>query len=97
MSSRNELLTPEERENASVIYQTLVEAQKLTSEKSVHNVALWMKENINKNPFLNVEYAEIVDEETLQPVSSWKNKNKIMGCVAVHCGKVRLIDNVVLK
>jgi len=97
MSSRNELLTAEERLNAAWIYKTLTKAKKLTSEKSVQDLADWIRETINKNGFLNVEYAEIVDEETLQPVESWKNKNKIFACVAVYCGKIRLIDNLELS
>lgn len=97
MSSRNELLTAEERKNAAVISQTLFEAKKLKDEKDVQTVARWIEENINKNSFLRVEYAEIVDATTLQPVKSWDDSGEIVCCVAVFCGKIRLIDNVVFN
>lgn len=97
MSSRNELLSPEERNNAAHIYETLTNATNLTGEKSVRDLEKWVMETINKNPFLNVEYFEIVDFENLQPVKSWSDKGKKIGCIAVFCGKVRLIDNIVLN
>lgn len=95
MSSRNELLSIEERKNAAVISQTLFEAKKLKGAKDVQTVARWIEGNINKNSFLRVEYAEIVDSKTLQPVNSWNDAEEIVCCVAVFCGKIRLIDNVV--
>lgn len=97
MSSRNELLTPEERQNAATISETLFQSKELTGKKSVHELKKWVIETINKNPFLTVEYFEIVDDMQLQPVNSWDEKNIKVGCVAVYCGKVRLIDNVVFN
>jgi len=97
MSSRNSLLTEEERKNAAVISGTLFGAQKLVGQKSVQEVTDWVIETINKNPFLTVEYFEIVDGEQLQPVRSWEEDKVMMGCVAVYCGKIRLIDNVILN
>ena len=97
MSSRNELLSAEERENAPAIFRILTEAKKLTGQKSVQELTRWIAENINKNRFLSVEYVEIVNNENLQPVLSWSEKNIKVVCVAVFCGKVRLIDNMVLN
>ena len=97
MSSRNELLNAEERENASIISETIFMAKELVGQKSVNELVKWVTERINKNPFLNVEYFEIVDSTNLQPVKSWEGKNTKVGCVAVYCGKVRLIDNIVLN
>ena len=95
MSSRNELLTTEERKNAAVISETLFKAKELAKQKSVNELETWVIETINKNSFLTVEYFEIVDELQLQPVKSWNDKCTKVGCIAVFCGKVRLIDNVV--
>jgi len=95
MSSRNELLSAEERKNAALIYQTLSEAQKLTKQKSVNELRKWVTEKINQNPWLTVEYYEIVDDENLRPVENWDEKKTKVGCIAVYCGKVRLIDNIV--
>ena len=97
MSSRNELLNAEERKNASIISETIFMAKELVGQKPVKELVKWVTERINKNPFLNVEYFEIVDGTSLQPVKSWEDKNTKVGCVAVYCGKVRLIDNIVLN
>jgi pantoate--beta-alanine ligase len=97
MSSRNELLSTEERKNAALISKTLFKAKELTKEKSVNELKNWIADTINKNQYLNVEYVEIVDEVQLQPVKSWNEKAVKVACVAVFCGKVRLIDNIVFN
>ena len=97
MSSRNELLSAEERKNAAVISESLFKAKELRSQKSVQELVEWIKQNINKNRFLTVEYVEIVDDEKLHPVKNWNEKNTKVACVAVYCDKVRLIDNIVLN
>jgi pantoate--beta-alanine ligase len=95
MSSRNALLTAEERKNAALISRTLSEAKKLKEQKSVNELTKWVTEKINQNPFLTVEYIEVVDDENLRPVKTWDEKSTKVGCIAVFCGKVRLIDNIV--
>ncbi|QIA09805.1 pantoate--beta-alanine ligase [Draconibacterium halophilum] len=95
MSSRNELLTDEQRKNAAVISETLFKAKELKGQKSVKEITDWVTETINKNPFLDVEYFEIVDDEQLQPVNNWNENSTYFGCVAAFCGKIRLIDNIV--
>jgi pantoate--beta-alanine ligase len=97
LSSRNELLTAEERKNAAVISESLFKAKEINDQRSIQELAEWITEQINKNPFLIVEYVEIVDDEKLQPVKNWNEKNTKVVCVAAYCGKVRLIDNIVLN
>ncbi len=97
MSSRNELLSAEERKNAAVISESLFQAYELKKQKSVNELQNWIADNINKNPYLNVEYVEIVDDRRLQHVKSWDEKGGKVCCVAVFCGKVRLIDNIVFN
>ena len=97
MSSRNELLSAEERKNAAAISETLFRAKELGNQKSVEGLAEWIEQNINKNRFLTVEYVAIVDDKKLQPVKNWNEKNTKVACVAAYCGKVRLIDNIVLN
>ncbi len=97
MSSRNELLSQEERKEAALIYRTLEQAKQHAGLKSVQELEYWVKETINKSSFLNVEYFEIVESETLQPATDWGSKGSKTGCIAVFCGKVRLIDNIVLN
>lgn len=97
MSSRNELLTAEQRKNAALIFETLTKAKEQKGQKSVEELTNWVVETINKNPFLNVEYFEIVDDEQLQPIINWSETNRTIGCVAAFCGDVRLIDNIVFN
>lgn len=97
MSSRNQLLSAVERENAAIINKTLQAAKKLSAKKSVQELTEWVTETINKNPLLYVEYFEVVDDENLQPVKSWKDSGTKIGCIAAYCGKIRLIDNIVLN
>lgn len=94
MSSRNTLLSPEQRENARVISRTLFEAVERAKQNSVEEISKWVIETINQNPYLETEYFEIVDDKELMPITSWDQPVNKIGCVAVHCGKVRLIDNI---
>jgi pantoate--beta-alanine ligase len=94
MSSRNMLLNPEQRKAAVQISACLFEAQNKTGEFTVEELCQWVVSTINENHFLNTEYFEIVNSETLLPVKNWNEPGEKVGCVAVHCGKIRLIDNL---
>jgi pantoate--beta-alanine ligase len=94
MSSRNERLTTEKRKNAAHIFETLKKAKQQKELKTIHELSSWVVKTIDENPFLEVEYFEIVDNIQLQPVKNWNEKSKKVGCVAVFCGDVRLIDNI---
>jgi len=95
MSSRNRLLTDEQRENAPLIAQTLFEAVRRSKYESVQNIRDWVAQTIDQNPFLKTEYFEIVHEETLLPIENWEGNFNKVGCIAVHCNAIRLIDNVI--
>lgn len=92
MSSRNERLTPEQRLKAAEIFKVLINSRNFASEKSPEHLKTWVINQINEVEFLKVEYFDIVDATTLQSLNTW-NSNAI-GCVAVFCGEVRLIDNI---
>lgn len=94
MSSRNMLLSPEQRQNAAHIFKTMTEAANKTGEMDVEALCHWVANRINENDFLNTEYIEIVNEKTLLPIKSWSDPARKIGCIAVHCGKIRLIDNM---
>jgi pantoate--beta-alanine ligase len=96
MSSRNMLLTEEQRSIAAKIYQTLSKAKEYVPEKTVTELKKYVVDTINAEPALQVEYFEVVDGCGLQAVDFWHGENNIVGCIAVFCGKVRLIDNVLL-
>ena len=94
MSSRNERLTAEARKNAAHIFDTLKKAKEQKELKTVNELTNWVVKTIGKNRFLEVEYFEIVDDIQLQPVNNWSENSSKVGCVAVYCGDVRLIDNI---
>lgn len=97
LSSRNMLLNAEQRKSAPLISQTLSEAQQQTKKLSVNDLKKWVVAKINESPELEVEYFDIVDSLTLQPVNSWTDKSEKFGCIAVKVGKIRLIDNIRLS
>ena len=97
MSSRNMLLDEEQRLNAAHIWSTLSEAKNKAGYLSVEELKRWVIDRINENDYLNTEYFEIVDNEKLSPVKSWDENKVKVGCIAVHCGKIRLIDNIVFN
>lgn len=94
MSSRNMLLTQEHRKNAPHIHGTLIKACKFASDKSVQELKEWVINEINSNPFLEVEYFDIVDDTELKPVKNWSEECIKIGCITVQAGNVRLIDNI---
>lgn len=94
MSSRNTRLTAEQRQIAPVIARTLKESLNFAATKSVREVENWVTNTLNDTPHLHVEYYEIIDGNTLQPINDWKESETPVGCITVFCGDVRLIDNI---
>ena len=94
LSSRNALLTPEHRAAAPQIYAALRAGVDFSRTATVAETERMVIDRINSNPLLEVEYFQIVDADTLQPLSEWKAGVTTRGCVAVHAGAVRLIDNM---
>ncbi|MGL5015147.1 MAG: pantoate--beta-alanine ligase [Bacteroidales bacterium] len=95
MSSRNSRLTQEQLAVAPTIYATLKESYNSARAMSVEQAEKSVVDALNEVEHLNVEYFNIVDGNTLQPINSWDESNYIVGCIAVFCGDVRLIDNIV--
>lgn len=95
MSSRNQRLTGDQKKDAANIYRVLSESKTLYNNKTVEELRFWVIENINKIASLEVEYFEIVDGNTLQQISDWKDTQYVVGCITVFCGEVRLIDNII--
>lgn len=93
MSSRNRLLTPEQRKAASMINQALQEAVEMKGDHAPTVVTRYVNNLINSNPHMEVDYFEIVDADSLLPIKSWDESGNIIGCIAVQLKGVRLIDN----
>lgn len=98
-SSRNTLLTPEERAIAPEIYSALQDSIAFSKAHTVKETHDYVVEKINAVNGLEVEYFSIVDGNTLQDVSSWDDSDYVVGCITVYCGKtpIRLIDHITYK
>jgi pantoate--beta-alanine ligase len=97
MSSRNQRLSKLEKEEASQISSILAWAKDNYTAYSVLDLKSIINERFSQIEALDLEYFEIVDGESLQPIQNWEDKRKIVACVAVFCGNVRLIDNIVFN
>ncbi len=96
MSSRNRNLTPEQRKIAPVIYKSLQKAVELLKNKnSSESVKLLIVNQLDNIEGINVEYFEISDFETLQPINEL-SEGKTALCIAAFMGTTRLIDNVII-
>lgn len=93
-SSRNTLLSEEGRAQAPNIYRILSESRTWSKELSPKAVIERATQLLDAIPTLRVEYFEIVDADTLQPITRWEDSPKPHGCITVYCGDVRLIDNI---
>ncbi|MDD4759216.1 MAG: pantoate--beta-alanine ligase [Bacteroidaceae bacterium] len=99
LSSRNALLSEEERHLAVHISKTLFASQDYAKSHTVAETQKYVVNTINKYNGLKVQYYEIVDGDNLLSVNDWNESKSIVGCITVFCGKtpVRLIDNIRYK
>jgi pantoate--beta-alanine ligase len=99
LSSRNALLSSDERKIAVNISQTLKSSLDFAKEHSVEETHQYVVDGINAIDGLEVQYFNIVNGDTLQDVSSWDDSDYIVGCITVFCGStpIRLIDNIKYK
>lgn len=97
MSSRNTLLDPLHRELAPVIYEVLQEAKAQVGQLPVNNLKLLVEQRLLQLPDVKVDYVEIADSTTLQPVTEIKPGVQVRMFVAAFFGKIRLIDNIALN
>lgn len=98
MSSRNELLSAEERDKASVIYRGLREAKLAfkDGQRNASKLAEIVRSTIESEPLAQIDYVSVVDADSLEMIEK-VGDSEAMIAVAVRFGKVRLIDNVVLN
>ncbi|MDD3027178.1 MAG: pantoate--beta-alanine ligase [Erysipelotrichaceae bacterium] len=95
-SSRNSYLTPQQREQATILNKALVQAQ--SHARSGFTDIAGLKEEmiatINTMPLADIDYVEIVDSKTLEPVMEFNDD--ILIALAVRFGATRLIDNTTI-
>ena len=98
LSSRNRILSSDERDKASVIYRSLKEA-KIAFKRGERNAAKLIEivhEGIGTEPLATIDYVSVVDSKSLEPVEKIGETETLIAA-AVRFGAVRLIDNVVLN
>ncbi len=97
LSSRNQYLSPTARTQATVIYRSLKQAQKVVASGDLHIQTLIdvVKTELNTVPEFSLEYLEIVDPQTLQPID--RLEHRALLAIAGRIENVRLIDNILLN
>jgi pantoate--beta-alanine ligase len=98
-SSRNSLLSKDERAIAPAIFKALKESVEYAKSHTIKETHDKVVADINAVDGLEVEYFEIVDGNTLQDVANWDDTSYVVGCITVYCGKtpIRLIDHIKYK
>ena len=97
LSSRNALLTESQRRTALAISKTLFASVAYAKQHTLAETKQMVEQAIADTEGLELEYYEIVDGNTLQPLTAWDDASYVVGCITVYCGKVRLIDNIRYK
>lgn len=96
LSSRNVRLTPQGRKVAPAIHRILAESTTWVNDLTPDEVIDRVIALINSCDGLEVEYYQIVDALSMQPLKEWTKPGEpdAVGCVTVYCDDVRLIDNI---
>jgi len=97
MSSRNERLSPIERNLAAIIYKTLLEVKHKFTTESLSEIALWVNQVFDSQPDFKLDYFEIADENTLQTCETKNQDQKCRAFIAVFVNNIRLIDTISLN
>ena len=97
MSSRNTYLNPAERKAALILHKSLTMGQEMieAGEKDVQKIKNAIVKQIKTERLARIDYVELVDTETLEPVKTITGS--ILTAIAVYIGKTRLIDNFTVK
>jgi pantoate--beta-alanine ligase len=97
LSSRNAYLTPEQRRAATVLHRALDGARRAIErgERDAVRLAAGMREVIRSEPLAQLDYAELVDEEILEPVT--RLRGACLALVAARFGGTRLLDNLLVE
>jgi len=97
MSSRNSYLTPEQRAQAPILYQSLMKAKEMieAGERNAELIKKHMQAMIRQQPAAVIDYIEIVDTTNLEPLAELHGE--VLIALAVKVGKPRLIDNIIVQ
>jgi pantoate--beta-alanine ligase len=98
-SSRNAYLSPSEREQATVLYEAVRAAQTRieAGEQQISALVEAMQKKLGQAPDATVQYAEVVEANTLQPPQHVEPGQHVLAAVAVYFGDTRLIDSAFVR
>jgi pantoate ligase/cytidylate kinase len=96
LSSRNQYLTPQQKREATLLHQSLLLTEQAfhAGERQVNRLLNIIIKQFHYHPHLQLQYAQIVDYKTLQPLITITDSALL--AIAAFCGKTRLIDNQIL-
>jgi pantoate--beta-alanine ligase len=96
MSSRNTYLNAEERRAATILFRSLEQARRMyeNGERAAGRIRDQLLRTIASEHLAKVDYAEIVDPGSLDPVERIEGRTLV--ALAVYIGRTRLIDNIML-
>ena len=99
MSSRNTLLSDDERKVAASISQVLFRSKNFATNHTLEETKRFVVDALNAVVGLEVQYFDIVDGISLQSLETWEDSDFIVGCITVFCGRqpIRLIDHIKYK
>ena len=94
MSSRNNLLTEDERKIAPLIYESLTWIKENINKTSTEELIKFSTEKLKRNNF-EIDYLGFYDTSNLKKIENYKEKALI--AIAAKLGNVRLIDNIIFN
>lgn len=97
LSSRNQYLTPKQKQQAANIYRSLQQAAAAFKQGEHHGRSLIniVKQNLKPIDEVKIQYVELVDPDTLAPIDAIKSQGLL--AIAAYINSTRLIDNIVLQ
>lgn len=96
-SSRNQLLSKKEKEEASIIFQVLTKVKQDFNGKNMEEMKQYVQDSFHSHPLFKLDYFEIAEESTLLPMKKYNKQQSYRAFIAVYAGDVRLIDNMQLN
>jgi len=97
MSSRNALLTKEERKLAGLIPGMMQQAAQLATELGIAAAKAYVAEQVSQHELMKLDYYEICDADTLEILNDLPKGKKAVALIALFTGRIRLIDNLAVN
>ena len=98
LSSRNQYLSKTQKQDASILYNTLKLGEKLYQEKvNCSHIKKTMQNKIHTNPKIKIDYLSIADYSSFEELNSKPISGRVIISGAIFVDNVRLIDNILIK